>query len=197
MIVRLHIMCLLVSAREGRESEGEREAGGREREREMKTILCCFSVTGVTTVSGKVSSQFAKVLVRFSHQPCILPPLLALSSYWLWWWLQIGRDSISSWISPSSPCGSLDGGKVQICCYFLSFISRPYQPAFSSACLASVVQGLGSVCAVAAPNILSLHTAPLFLFSAFSNSTWTSTFCSAFIQVLVKRQIQNEVVGFT
>lgn len=155
-------MCVLVSGREG----------GRERKEGRM-----FCVASQSLGSRWLTVKYRLSLSFFTRQPCVLPPLLALSNYWLWWWLQIGRDSISSWISASSPCGSLDGGKVQICCYFLSFISRAYQPAFSSACLASVVQGLGSGCAVAALNIFSLHTAPLFLFfSAFSNITWTPTF---------------------
>lgn len=73
---------------------------------------------------------------------------------------QIRMDEISSWFSrPSSP-RILDGGKVEICCYFLSFI-RQLISWLLSACLASIVQGLHSGClATSLPPVQSLLLSP-------------------------------------
>lgn len=73
---------------------------------------------------------------------------------------QIRMDEISSWISRPSSLWILDGGKVEICCYFLSFI-RQLISWLLSACLASIVQGLHSGClATSLPPVQSLLLSP-------------------------------------
>ncbi len=73
---------------------------------------------------------------------------------------QIRMDEISSWFSRPSSLRILDGGKVEICCYFLSFI-RQLISWLLSACLASIVQGLHSGClATSLPPVQSLLLSP-------------------------------------